>query len=131
MPERIIALSQQLSSVATRRVEDIRQVTRMTKILALNAAIKAARAGESGTGFAIVSSEAGLRHRGRRVCCKAARYRWCCSCFGSPWRDPRFLHRLSRSWITEVISNGRAAQYPLTRGANVGNQAWFRKASET
>jgi methyl-accepting chemotaxis protein len=59
MPERIIALSQQLSSVATRRVEDIRQLTRMTKILALNAAIEAAPAGEAGAGFAIASSEVG------------------------------------------------------------------------
>ncbi len=57
MPERIIALSQQVSDVAEARVEEIRRATGRTKLLALNAAIEAARAGEAGAGFRVVASE--------------------------------------------------------------------------
>lgn len=60
MPERVLALSKQVSSLATSKVSQIRQVTRSTKILALNAAIEAARAGAAGAGFTIVSQEVGL-----------------------------------------------------------------------
>jgi hypothetical protein len=59
MPERVLALSTQVSSLATSKVEQIRRVTQSTKILALNAAIEAARAGRAGAGFAIVSREVG------------------------------------------------------------------------
>lgn len=57
MPERVLALSQQVSSIATARVEEIRRVTRMTKILGINAAIEAARS--HNPGFAIVADEVG------------------------------------------------------------------------
>jgi hypothetical protein len=59
MPERVLALSQQVSSVATEKVGEIRRIIRGTKILALNSAIEAARAGEAGVGFTIVSREIG------------------------------------------------------------------------
>ena len=57
MPERIIALSREVSTVATSKVEQIRQITWKTKLLALNAAIEAARAGEVGAGFSVVAGE--------------------------------------------------------------------------
>ncbi len=57
MPERIIALSQQVSKVATAKVDQVRKVTRSTRILAVNAAIEAVRAGEAGVGFEVVAKE--------------------------------------------------------------------------
>lgn len=57
MPERVLALSQQVSTIATGRVDEIRRVTRMTKILGINAAIEAARS--HNPGFAIVADEVG------------------------------------------------------------------------
>jgi hypothetical protein len=57
MPERIVALSQQVSAVATSKIEEIRRVTQGTKILAVNAAIEASRAGAAGAGFSIVADE--------------------------------------------------------------------------
>lgn len=59
MPERVLALSTQVSELATGKVDQIRRVTQSTKILALNAAIEAARAGAAGAGFTIVSREVG------------------------------------------------------------------------
>jgi hypothetical protein len=60
MPERVLALSKQVSSLATEKVDQIRRITQTTRILALNAAIEAARAGEAGAGFVVVSQEVGL-----------------------------------------------------------------------
>ena len=57
MPERVLALSQQVSILATQKVDQIRRVTTGTKILALNASIEAARAGNAG--FNIVAREVG------------------------------------------------------------------------
>ncbi len=57
MPERILALSQQVSELATKKVQEIQIITMSTKILSLNAAVEAARAGEAGRGFAVVAGE--------------------------------------------------------------------------
>lgn len=59
MPEKILALTKQVSHLATSRVDEIRRITRMTKILSVNASIEAARAGASGTGFAVVAESVG------------------------------------------------------------------------
>jgi hypothetical protein len=57
MPERVLALSQEVSTLAQQKVDQIRRVTTGTKILALNASIEAARAGNAG--FSIVAREVG------------------------------------------------------------------------
>ncbi len=57
MPERILALSRAVSSVATEKVGEIQNATKATRILALNAQIEAARAGQHGAGFAVVAQE--------------------------------------------------------------------------
>ncbi len=59
MPEKILALTKQVSHLATSRVDEIRRITRMTKILSVNASIEAARAGASGSGFAVVAESVG------------------------------------------------------------------------
>ena len=56
-PERIIELSRQVSSVAEGKIALINTITRETRILALNALIESARAGESGRGFGVVANE--------------------------------------------------------------------------
>lgn len=56
-PERILDLSQRLSSVAGAKIGEIARVNRAAKMLAINALIVAARAGEAGKGFAIVAEE--------------------------------------------------------------------------
>lgn len=60
MPERIVALSRAVSELATRKMDEIQEVTNTTKILALNALIEAMRAGEAGRGFAVVAQEVKL-----------------------------------------------------------------------
>lgn len=57
MPERVLALSQEVSSIATNRVDEIRRITRITKILGINAAIEAGRS--HNPGFGIVANEVG------------------------------------------------------------------------
>ncbi|CAN5406238.1 methyl-accepting chemotaxis protein [soil metagenome] len=57
VPERILELSERLSSVAGARIGEISSINREAKMLAINALITAARAGEAGRGFAIVSEE--------------------------------------------------------------------------
>lgn len=57
MPERILNLSHSISTLATSKVKQIQHVTGATKILALNAEIEAARAGQYGKGFAVVAQE--------------------------------------------------------------------------
>jgi hypothetical protein len=56
-PERIIELSRHVSQVAEGKIALINAITRETRILALNALIESARAGESGRGFGVVANE--------------------------------------------------------------------------
>ncbi|MCU1292319.1 MAG: putative methyl-accepting chemotaxis protein [Bryobacterales bacterium] len=57
MPERVLALSEQVSTIATSRVEDIRRITRVARILGMNAAIESARS--HNPAFAVVADEVG------------------------------------------------------------------------
>lgn len=56
-PERIIELSRHVSDVAEGKIALINTITRETRILALNALIESARAGDSGRGFGVVANE--------------------------------------------------------------------------
>ena len=57
MPERVLSLADEISTLVSGRVGDIQRITMKSKMLALNASIEAARAGEAGTGFAVVAEE--------------------------------------------------------------------------
>lgn len=59
MPERLVAISRELTNLANGKAKEIQQVTMVTKILALNALIEASQAGEAGKGFAVVAKEVG------------------------------------------------------------------------
>jgi hypothetical protein len=59
MPERIVKLTREVSLLSRNGVRDIHEVTRRTRILAINAMIEGARAGTVGKGFSVVAQEVG------------------------------------------------------------------------
>lgn len=56
-PERILDLSRNVEQLSRRKIGEITSITRETRILALNAKIEAARAGDQGQGFGVVAEE--------------------------------------------------------------------------
>jgi hypothetical protein len=56
-PERVIELADRVSSATSVNLNEIKQITRSVKMLALNALIEASRVGEVGRGFAVVAGE--------------------------------------------------------------------------
>ena len=55
--EQIVELSRRVADIADKKIGSINKVTQETKILALNALIEAARAGQAGKGFAVVADQ--------------------------------------------------------------------------
>lgn len=56
-PERIVQLTASVSAIARDKISAIHDITGRTRILALNAMIEAARAGDAGRGFSVVAGE--------------------------------------------------------------------------
>ena len=63
MPERVVALANSVSSIASDNVAGIEKINARTRLLALNALIEATRAGAAGAGFGVVAQEVKLISR--------------------------------------------------------------------
>ncbi|SDU14466.1 Methyl-accepting chemotaxis protein (MCP) signalling domain-containing protein [Verrucomicrobium sp. GAS474] len=59
MPEKVVAFTKEISRLTGTGLKSIHDVTRRTRIIAINAMIEAARIGEKGRGFAVVAEEVG------------------------------------------------------------------------
>ncbi len=56
-PERVVELSERISTATANKVGEVNKITASVRILALNALIEAQRAGDQGRGFAVVANE--------------------------------------------------------------------------
>jgi hypothetical protein len=63
MPERVVALANSVSAIASDKVAGIEKINARTRLLALNALIEATRAGTAGAGFGVVAQEVKLISR--------------------------------------------------------------------
>lgn len=59
MPERVVDLANEVSDLATDKLKAIEHVADQTRMLAINARIQAAHAGDAGAAFAVVAQEVG------------------------------------------------------------------------
>ena len=57
MPERVVALAARVEQQSSARLRDLDHIARLTRMLALNALVEAARVGDAGRGFAVVAGE--------------------------------------------------------------------------
>lgn len=59
MPARVVALAEDVQAITSAKLAEIDKVAASTTMLALNARIEAARAGDAGRGFGVVAQEVG------------------------------------------------------------------------
>jgi len=59
MPERVVDLAKEVSDLATEKLRAIEDVSDQTRMLALNARVRAAHVGTQGAAFSVVAEEIG------------------------------------------------------------------------